>query len=42
MTEVNGLEACCDCVYAHEHMNIKGSPCYDCKRRNKTKGVNNV
>ena len=35
MTEVNGLPNCGDCVYAREHVNIKGSPCYDCRRRNK-------
>ena len=35
MTEVNGLPNCGDCVYAREHVNIKESPCYDCRRRNK-------
>lgn len=35
MTEANGLPNCGDCIYACEHVNIKGSPCYDCKHRNK-------
>jgi hypothetical protein len=35
MTEANGLPNCGDCIYACEHVNIKGSPCYDCKKRNK-------
>ena len=35
MTEANGLPNCGDCIYACEHVNIKGSPCYECKHRNK-------
>ena len=35
MSETNGLPPCAKCIHAHEHMNVKTSPCYDCNWHSK-------